>query len=219
LQRFLFDTDEPWTNGFYDHPNTANPVIRNLVNNGIPSNLVALTIEHQGKPADGFTEEQIQNTIGLTAYWCVAWNIPADSNHLIRHADLDSINRGNCPGSNFPLERIITEVQKLVAGVIPPSPSTGDGPIALNGFFINFGFKAKFLAHGAVENHTDPVNGGIKVFGLPLSNEFDGVNEVGQKVTYQVFERAVFEFNAANPDDWKLTWAQAGRAWLAAHQP
>ena len=210
-QRFLFDTDEPWTNGFYNKPDMSNDVIRNLVENNIRSNLVALTIEHQGKPVDGFTDAQIQSDIEITAYWCVAWGIPADRDHLILHSDLDSVNRSRCPGSEFPIDFIISEVRKLVNQIIPPpSPGTGDEPLFINGFYISFGFKDKFLEHGRIENPGDPVNGGIKFFGLPLSNEFQQ-----NGVTRQIFERHVLEYNGAAPDDWKITGAQAGRLWLA----
>lgn len=117
------DEDTAWANGVWGNPDLSNPVIATWYYQNINPNRVTLSREHGGHPFDqGFPSEKQM----LTSFYCdLNWlakypSILPDRNHLIRHADIDSINRANCPGPQFDLNGLIAKiVQSLQDG---PSP-------------------------------------------------------------------------------------------------
>lgn len=194
-----------WCNGIMDKPNMAIGWIAECFNRNINPNLRSIGIEHEGLSGQPMPEAQYQATLALQKWIVATYGVKVDSQHIVRHADIDSVNRKYCPGSGFPMARLLAD---LASQSQPQDP-----PLQLNGFNVQLGFKARFLVHGSLENPDDPVTGGIKVFGLPLANERiypDGV-------TRQPFERYVMEFNPAAPLDWRDTGALAGVDWLKAH--
>lgn len=109
---------------------------------------------------------------------------------------------------NPPEWRIL--LRRLGAESITPDlnqlPAFDDQPEAETGIYfpetrqnVRFGFR----------DHWEK-NGGIRIFGYPLSAEFD-LNGL----TVQYFERAIFEYHADNPPEWRilqpLVGAQAAR--------
>ena len=83
--------------------------------NGINPNYYTLGIEHECYPdvgGDGnLTELQYQATLFLHKQLIEKYNIPIDREHLIGHYQIDSVNRSNCPGKNFPWSRLISDLK------------------------------------------------------------------------------------------------------------
>ncbi|GIV95608.1 MAG: sortase [Herpetosiphonaceae bacterium] len=63
-------------------------------------------------------------------------------------------------------------------------------------------------------------NGGLQVFGYPLSEEFREVNpQDGKEYTVQYFERARFEWHPENPPQYQVQLGHLGRQYLEAMRP
>ncbi|MEF3273668.1 MAG: sortase [Chloroflexus sp.] len=60
-------------------------------------------------------------------------------------------------------------------------------------------------------------NGGLPTFGFPLSEPFSIIDESGQPLLVQYFERARFEWHPQNPPRYQVLLGHLGRAWLAVH--
>jgi hypothetical protein len=120
LRRYLRDEDTAWTNGSWSEPiNHRNPVIQDLLQRGISTNDVSLTIEHEGNPQMSLTEAQLERTVAICAWWCQQWNIPADRNHIVGHYEIGP--HKYCPGQFFPFDRLVARVQ-LLLGSQPQQP-------------------------------------------------------------------------------------------------
>jgi len=171
----------------------------NAVQNKINPNRLTISIEHEGKTGEEYPEAQYQATLFLHKMLVSQFQIPVDRHHIIGHYQIDSVNRPQCPGRAFPWSRLMEDLQNMV---------NQNGSLHLNGFNIQFGFKGWFLKHGAVESPSDPAAGGIKLFGLPITNEYqqDGT-------TRQSFERYVMEYDPTAADDWKIRGAAVGKLW------
>jgi hypothetical protein len=72
--------------------------------------------------------------------------------------------------------------------------------IVLNGFKLGHGFKDYFEA-----------NGGVKFFGLPLSEEFTNPKT---GLTQQCFERYCLEYDPKADPDWQVRGKDIGRFYL-----
>jgi hypothetical protein len=117
------DEDQAWGNGVVDHPNLANPIIADWVKRGINPNRVSLSTETSGKPFDPAfpSPKQMQTHLYNDLHWIAKFAIPVDRNHLLRHADVDSVNRPNCPGPRFDLDRLIIDLMAQInAGPTAP---------------------------------------------------------------------------------------------------
>lgn len=76
---------------------------------GTNPNKYTIGIEHEG--FDGtLTEAQYQATLQLHKELCEKYNIPIDRDHIIGHYQIDSVNRPNCPGPNFPWARLMKDL-------------------------------------------------------------------------------------------------------------
>lgn len=78
---------------------------------GSNPNNYTLSIEHEALSGEGLTEAQYQSTMALHWQLISKWQIPIDRNHIIGHYVLDSINRLNDPGANFPWEQLMADLQ------------------------------------------------------------------------------------------------------------
>jgi len=98
--------------------------IRNNVNwsiyDGTNPNAYTIGIEHEGQPGEELTEEQYQATLFLHKELTAKYNIPIDSEHIIGHYRIDSVNRPNCPGSAFPWDRLFNDLKGVP---VPPTPT------------------------------------------------------------------------------------------------
>lgn len=85
--------------------------------NGNNPNYYTLSIEHEALAGDSLTE--VQYLASLELHWILIkkWQIPVDRDHIIGHYRLDSINRQNDPGPNFPWERLISDLKAKLFGL------------------------------------------------------------------------------------------------------
>lgn len=94
-----------WTNGLdYDeYPNgkrsdMSNPLVASWIRNKINPNRRTISIEHAGRTGQDVNAVQIQASIHLTAWLCQQYNLTPDRTHIIKHAQIDGIDRPYCPG-------------------------------------------------------------------------------------------------------------------------
>lgn len=121
IYQFVSTTKAAWTNGDFAgwrrdipwltaavarcHHLTANP------NGRMNLNDFTVNLEFIGKPGLAFTEPQVRRAIELTRYLLARYpTIPPIRGHLLRHADINAVDRAYCPGPTFPLARIIEAV-------------------------------------------------------------------------------------------------------------
>jgi N-acetylmuramoyl-L-alanine amidase len=92
-----------------------------LVKNGVNVlNTHSISIEHEGFPDDVWTDAMVRASASVIA-WCV-WEcerarrpLVLDASMFVRHAQIDAVNRANCPGPQWPKSRIMEEVNMLYA--------------------------------------------------------------------------------------------------------
>jgi len=92
------------------HANPANKPNWTLYD-GTNPNLYTIGIEHEGQTGDAFTEAQYQSTLFLHKELTLKYGIPIDTDHIIGHYRIDSVNRPNCPGSGFPWDRLFDDLK------------------------------------------------------------------------------------------------------------
>lgn len=96
------DEDTAWHAGIVNRPNWA-------LYDGTNPNRYTLGIEHEG--FDGtLTEPQYQATLWLHQQLIAKWKLPVTTNNIIGHYRIGSVNRPNCPGPNFPWQRLLTDL-------------------------------------------------------------------------------------------------------------
>lgn len=196
LVRYLYDSDEAWTNGSWTEPiNHANPVLDSLYRNNVYSGSVSLTVENEGQPGDGITEAQLQRLIALCAWWCQTYDIPADRNHIVGHYEIGP--HKYCPGQLFPFDRLVAGVQAAL-NQAPPAPEIDpEHPDpnryipAATGFELNnvYGLYDYWKATGGLEANGYPIEG--------ATEKIDPDPTIGKKVTI-LCERQELEFHEAD---------------------
>ncbi|MEA4924942.1 MAG: N-acetylmuramoyl-L-alanine amidase [Syntrophomonadaceae bacterium] len=102
IYQLVDDEDTAWHAGIVNRPNWSSY-------DGTNPNRYTLGIEHEG--FDGtLTENQYQATLWLHQQLIVKWRLPVTTNHIIGHYRIDSVNRPNCPGPNFPWPRLFADL-------------------------------------------------------------------------------------------------------------
>ena len=112
IHQYVKDEDVAWANGSVKEPSW------DLLIEGVNPNLYTLSIEHEGFSKDIFTEAMFKSSIELTKHLMVKWDIPAEKNRFIGHNEI-TINKPDCPGPNFPWDRLLKEVGVLMSGPFP----------------------------------------------------------------------------------------------------
>lgn len=108
IHQYVNELSTAWANGRESNPD--NEWLSNFPK-GINPNLWTISIEHEGYPEEGLTEEQTKATIELHKYLVQKWNIPIDTVHITGHFRIDSVSRKDCPGSKFPWDRLFKELK------------------------------------------------------------------------------------------------------------
>lgn len=125
--------DTAWHAGGVNRPSWS------LYDGSNPNNYT-LGIEHECYPdvgGDGnLTESQYQATLWLHQQLVAKWGIPIDSDHIIGHYRIDSVNRPGCPGSAFPWDRLLSDL-KGVSKDMKASLDIPDVKVVLNGKAID----------------------------------------------------------------------------------
>lgn len=102
IYQLVKDEDTAWANGVVNHPNWP-------LYDGTNPNRYTLSIEFEG--FDGtLTELQYQAGLWLIKHWTTKWSIPINTDTIIGHYRIDSVNRPNCPGPNFPWQRLFSDL-------------------------------------------------------------------------------------------------------------
>lgn len=99
---------DAWANGRVQRPDTSNPLIarwlteRDANGNPINFNQRTISIEHEGKSSHNIggslTPAQVSASVALQAWLCATWGITPDQDHILGHYQIDSVDRGFCPG-------------------------------------------------------------------------------------------------------------------------
>lgn len=99
------DTDyQAYANGIVNNPNWSLYTGRN------PNNYT-ISIEHEGYSGDVMPEPQYQATLALHRWLIEELGIEVNTNTIIGHYRIDSVNKANCPGSGFPWDRLFKDLQ------------------------------------------------------------------------------------------------------------
>ena len=98
--QLIKEGDKAWHAGSVNKPNWS-------LYDGTNPNLYTLGIEHEGQSGEPLTEQQYQSTLFLHKELTLKYGIPIDTDHIIGHYRIDSVNRPNCPGSGFPWDRLL----------------------------------------------------------------------------------------------------------------
>ena len=103
IYQLVKDEDTAWHAGAVNNPNWS-------LYDGTNPNHYTLGIEHEGY--DGtLTETQYQSTLWLQQQLITKWKLPITTDHIIGHYRIDSVNRPNCPGPNFPWQRLFNDLK------------------------------------------------------------------------------------------------------------
>lgn len=88
----------------------------------LSKNKQSIGIEHEGSPTIPVSESTVQTSIQLVADICRRYNISPSSDTIKRHSDIKATQ---CPGT-LPVERIISEVKKLLQPASPQPEQIND---------------------------------------------------------------------------------------------
>ena len=151
--------DKAWHAGSVNKPNWS-------LYDGTNPNLYTLGIEHEGQSGEALTEAQYQSTLFLHKELTLKYDIPIDTDHIIGHYRIDSVNKSKCPGTGFPWNRLFkdleggrSDVKKVVVFF-----SSGDYSAAL-AVSNKLGAVAMFCRNGAAAVHPDAMAAG-QVFNI-----------------------------------------------------
>jgi N-acetyl-anhydromuramyl-L-alanine amidase AmpD len=198
-----------WANGIWEAPNTSLPIIANHYNKSENMNLFTIGIEHVGRSFDNPNDPLAHNfmnpiqyraTLVLQIYLCQTYHIVPSRNTMLRHADIQSRQRANCPGARFPLDQLITEVGNNVQANPPLQPNTSSWHSSETGFDVKDGFLMLFNYRG-----------GIDTCGYPITNQF--VHKETGLLT-QIFEKCAFDYDPSAPEKYRIRNTNIGRAYL-----
>lgn len=66
--------------------------------------------EYAGDGEPGLTEVQYQASLWLHRQLTAKYSMPIDTEHIVGHYRIDSVDRPNCPGPNFPWDRLFRDL-------------------------------------------------------------------------------------------------------------
>lgn len=117
IHQYVDVNDAAWANGLMQDIDTSIPWLVKCWNDNTNPNLVTVSIEFEGKHSEDptgfyhFTDEQIKAGIALCRWLCETLNITPSKETIIGHFQIDGVTRANCPGPNFPFERVVKALQ------------------------------------------------------------------------------------------------------------
>lgn len=168
-----------YANGIMQNPDLSIDWLAACYANGIEANQTnpnrkTISIEHEGFPSGakdaGLTEVQYQASVKLHLFIIGLFpSILPDRKHIIGHYQITGGDRANCPGPLFPWTRLIGDLT-MAKKAIP-------GNFAVPDFFASFWWS----------------NGGLPIFGYPISSYIANSPEFPNLQGLQWFERARFE--------------------------
>ena len=69
-----------------------------------------LAVAYVGSATEAPNEAQYRGLIGISAYWRDRFGIAPNRGRLLRHSDVNSVDRVHCPGPRFDLNRLVLAV-------------------------------------------------------------------------------------------------------------
>lgn len=116
IHQYVAIEEMAWANGLKKEQ-IADAKAQVVHDMGVNPNLYTVSIEHEGTVGD-LTEEQFQASVWLHRYICdyirtsSGKDFPLDEYHVIGHFQVNPIAKPDCPGPQFPWERLHTELAK-----------------------------------------------------------------------------------------------------------
>jgi N-acetyl-anhydromuramyl-L-alanine amidase AmpD len=121
--QFVRVENTSWGNGTINKPDLNIPWLADAINRKINPNRLTVSIEHEGKTGEPFSETMYQATLFLHTQLIKQLGIPVNRQHIVGHYQLDLVNRPFCPGTGFPWDRLMADLKAIFA----PSPVKPDG--------------------------------------------------------------------------------------------
>ena len=175
--QFVPMEDTAWANGILEMPDFSIKWLADAVSNGVNPNYLTISIEHEGDGIMEMPEPQYQATLSLHKFILSENAIIPSRQTIVRHSQITGISRANCPGVSFPMTRLLAELNARDKSFTDP----------VTGYQVKEPFASFYLA-----------NGGLQIFGRPISpgivwpTGYTGVSKI------QWFERARFELHSTN---------------------
>ena len=110
ILQLVKDEDTAWANGGVNKPSWS-------LYDGTNPNRYTISIEHEALAGESLTEAQYQATLWLHRQLVAKHGIPVDTEHIIGHNRIDTVNRPNDPGPNFPWQRLFNDLANLYPAV------------------------------------------------------------------------------------------------------
>lgn len=190
-----------YANGIMENPDLTIPWLAACYANGVAANQTnpnrrTISIEHEGFSSGskdaGLTETQYQATVKLHRWIMELFpSILPDRKHIVGHYQITGLQRANCPGPLFPWSRLIGDLHMSFQAV--------PGNFAVPAHFSTFWWS----------------NGGLPIFGYPISSYTVASLNDGRTSAYQWFERARFELHSDGTIQLGLVGSEAKRAFEA----
>lgn len=108
--QFVDEEDTAWANGVLQNPDTAIDWVKEVYEEQVNCNLVTLAVEYEGFSGEPLTEAQYKAALALHRQLLERWDIEPDTQHIIGHDRLDSLERTANPGPAFPWQRLLDEL-------------------------------------------------------------------------------------------------------------
>ena len=164
-----------------------------------------VSIEHERKWP--FTtvlgEPMLSATIALHSWLCTEYpTLKPDREHIIGHYQVDHVDRAHCPGGVggllFPFSTIISAITAPTPAPPPPTPP-----------WVTFSETGQVVRRDFYEYWVQ--NGGLPLFGYPISPEAPELLPGGITLPVQWFERSRFE----RQPDGRITLGRLGAELLS----
>ena len=182
--QFVREEDTAWANGAVNAPDRTIGWLDDCLRRAQNPNRLTISIETERRWWEPLTDAQYAALVALARAILDRHGLVAARETVIPHAAIDSVDRAHCPGN--------LDWPRLLADLAPPQelvfPATGQA--------VRGAFRAFWQA-----------NGGLPIFGYPLTGEYrsDGL-------TVQYFERARFELHDGGSVQLGLVGAELLRA-------
>jgi len=103
IYQLVADENAAWHAGIVNRPNWP-------LYDGTNPNRYLIGIENENLGGGQLTELQYQANLWLEKVLAQKWGYPINTDTLIGHYRIDSVNRPNCPGPNFPWQRLFADL-------------------------------------------------------------------------------------------------------------
>jgi N-acetyl-anhydromuramyl-L-alanine amidase AmpD len=129
IHQYVSLSNTAWANGPVQEPDQSLDWLMQAIKNKVNPNCLTVSIEHEGSPGDKMPEAQYQATLDLHRMLLKMFpKILPDRKHIIGHYQMQKYEKANCPGSGFPWERLMNDLnQEAVFNCNPKNFSIGQG--------------------------------------------------------------------------------------------